>query len=58
MARVERVSSMVEGVHCCVIVNHQIKYFPVHEKNNKKFINLNGKRMKEEDLPFGVEVEI
>ena len=58
MARVERVSTMVEGLPCCVIIDHHIKYFPVHEKNNKKYIKLNGKRMKEEDLPFGIEVEI
>ena len=58
MAKVERVSSMIEGVQCCIIIDHRIKYFPVHEKGNKKYVNLNGKRMNEEDLPFGIEVEI
>ena len=58
MAIVERVSSMVEGVPCCVIIDHKIRYCSVHEKNNKKYIKLNGKRMHEEDLPFGIEVKI
>ena len=58
MAKVERVSSMVDGVNCCVVIDHRIKYFPVHEINGHKYIKLNGKKMKEEDLPFGIEVEI
>lgn len=58
MAIVERVSSMVEGLPCCVIIDHRIKYFPVHEKENKKYINIGGKRMNEDDLPFGIEVKI
>lgn len=58
MAVIERVSSMVEGQPCVVVIDHRVKYFPVHEKNNKKYIKLNGKRMHEDDLPFGIEVEI
>lgn len=58
MAKVERVSSMVEGQPCVIVIDHKIKYCPVHEKNNKKYIKLNGKRMHEDDLPFGIEVEI
>ncbi len=60
MARVERVSSMVEGVHCTVIVNGYIKYFPVHShgEHDCKYIKLNGRRYFEKDLPFGIEVEI
>ena len=58
MAVVERISSMVEGQPCVIVIDHQIRYCPVHEKNNKKFIKLNGKRMHEDDLPFGVEVQI
>ena len=59
MAVVERVSSMVEGLPCVVMVNHKVKNFPVHhEHNGRTYIKLNGKRMHEEDLPFGIEVEI
>ena len=60
MARViaERVSSMVEGAHCCVIVNHHVQYFPVHKKESKKYIKLNGKHYHEDELPFGIEVEL
>jgi len=58
MARIERVSTMVEGLPCCVIIDHHIKYFTVYEKGNKKYIKLCGKRMHEDDLPFGVEIEV
>ena len=58
MAIVERVSSMVEGQPCVVMIDHKVKYCPVHEHGNKRYIKLNGKRMHEEDLPFGIEVEI
>lgn len=35
MTRVERVSSMIEGMPCVVLINGETKHFPVHEKNNK-----------------------
>ena len=58
MARVERVSSMIEGMPCVVLINGETKHFPVHEKNNKKYITLFGKRMHEKDLPMGEEINL
>lgn len=59
MAIVERVSTMVEGQPCVVMIDHKVKYFPVHsEHNGRAYIKLNGQRMHEEDLPFGIEVGI
>ena len=56
MARVTRISSMVEGLQCVILIDGKPKYFPVHEKNNKKFVTLCGKRMHEHELPMGEEV--
>lgn len=58
MTRVERVSSMIEGMPCVVLINGETKHFPVHEKNNKKYITLFGKRVHEQELPMGEEVII
>lgn len=56
MAKVERISSMIEGLPCVILINGEPKHFPVHEKNNKKFVTLLGKRMHESDLPMGEEI--
>ena len=58
MAKVERVSSMQEGLPCVIMINGIPRHFPVHEKNNKKYVTLLGKRMHEKDLPMGEEVNI
>jgi len=58
MARLERLSTMIEGMPCVVLVNGIPKNCPVHEKENKKYVSLCGKRLTEKDLPFGIEVEI
>lgn len=58
MSRVMRISSMVEGLPCPVMMDDQIKYYPVHEKRGKVFINIKGKRYTEDNLPIGEEVII
>lgn len=58
MARVERVSSMIEGIPCVILINGEPKHFPVHDKNNKKYVTLFGKRVHEDDLPMGEEITI
>lgn len=58
MAIIERVSSMVPGLPCVVVINHNIHNLPVHKHRGHAYVKLNGKHMKEEDLPFGIEVEI
>lgn len=58
MAIVERVSSMVETEPCVIMIDHRVKYCPVHRHGSVLYVKLNGKRMKEEDLPFGIEVKL
>ena len=49
---------MVEGLPCPVMIDDQIKYYPVHEKRGATFINIKGKRYTEKNLPIGEEVII
>lgn len=58
MARVMRLSSMVESQPCVIMIDNQVKYFPVHGGRRKKSVKLRGKCYHEEDLPMGVEVII
>ena len=58
MARVMRIGSMIEGLPCPVMMDDQVKYYPVHEKRGTVFINIKGKRYTEKDLPAGEEVII
>ena len=58
MARIIRIGSMIEGLPCPVMVNDQVKYYPVHEKRGRNFINIKGKPYYEKDLPAGEEVII
>lgn len=58
MARIMRISSMVPGVPCTVMINGEVKYFQVHDRQDKRFIKLKGKRYKEDDLPMGEEIII
>ena len=58
MSRVIRISSMVEGLPCPVLIDDQVRYYPVHEKRGEHFINIKGKRYYEKTLPIGEEVII
>ena len=58
MSKIMRISSMVPGVKCAVMIDGVVKYFPVHDRQDKLFINLKGKRCNEDDLPMGEEVII
>lgn len=58
MAQLIRVSSMVEGMRCAIMIDDEVRYFPVHEKNQKKYVKIKGKRYHEHELPMGEEVYI
>jgi hypothetical protein len=49
---------MVEYEPCVVMIDHRVKYLPVHRHGSVLYVKLNGKRLKEKDLPFGIEVKI
>lgn len=58
MARLTRISSMVEGVPCVVMIDNEVKHYPVHEHSTKKtkYIKYKGKKFFEKDLPMGEEI--
>ena len=64
MASVTRVSSMIPGVPCTIVINGRVKNYPVHIHISNKsgnpvehyYINLAGKRYYDKDLPMGEEV--
>ena len=56
--RIMRISSMVEGLPCTMMIDDEIKYYPVHEKKGVRFINIKGKKYSEEKIPLGDEVII
>ena len=58
LIKVSRLSSMVEGIPCAIMIDDSVKYHPVHEKGNRKYIKLKSKRYYEDDLPIGKEIWI
>lgn len=59
MSKVERVSSMVEGMPCTVLYDGRTKNYNVKcNSSGKKYIQFNGRIFHEDELPFGEEVEI
>lgn len=57
--KIVRVGSMVEGLYCPILVNNVSKHYIVHSNNNGKlFISYKGKKLYEDDLPMGEEIEI
>ena len=56
--KIERLSSMQEGLYCVLRVNNKISYRKVAEAEGKKYITHNKRRVYEQDLPIGEEVTI
>lgn len=55
--RVERVSSMVEGLPCAILYNGQTKNYLVKANSEGRlYIQFNGRILHEDELPFGEEV--
>ena len=59
MAKIERLSSMIEGVPCTVIFNGRTKNYKVKSTNDGiKYIQIGSLFLPEAKLPFGEEVEV
>lgn len=59
MAKVERVSSMIEGMPCVILYDGKTKNYPVKcNSAGKKYIQFNGMILHEDQLPFGEEVTV
>ena len=59
MSKIERLSSMIEGVQCTIAYNGKVKNYPVKSNSEgRKYIQFNGRVLHEDELPFGEEIEI
>ncbi|MBP5597950.1 MAG: hypothetical protein J6Y02_21460 [Pseudobutyrivibrio sp.] len=59
MAKIERLSSMIEGMPCAIMYNGVAKSYTVKcNAAGQKYIQFNGKIYHEDELPFGEEVEL
>lgn len=59
MSKIERVSTMIEGLPCTVIFDGKTKMYKVHSKNDgTKYIQIGTVLLTEDDLPFGERVDI
>lgn len=58
--KVERLGSMIPGMRCPVHIDGELKYYTVqHDKDSGgDFIKINGKRLTNDNFPFGEEIEI
>lgn len=57
MAKIERVSSMIEGIVCAVLVNGVVKSYKVKcNSEGRKYIQIGNVVLHEDELPFGEEV--
>ena len=56
---IERVSTMIEGLPCTVIVDGKTKMYKVQSMNDGTlYIQFGTKQLKEDDMPFGERVKI
>lgn len=57
--KIERISTMIEGLPCTVIYNGRTKNYKVKTTNEGlKYIQIGNLFLSEERLPFGEEVEV
>lgn len=58
--KIERLGSMISGTRCPVYVDGNLKYYTVqHDRENGiDFIKINGKRLTNDNFPFGEEITI
>lgn len=58
-SKMERLSSMVNGLKCTVMLNGRIRYFVCKEDaRGKLYIQPEGKKVTEEECPMGEEIFI
>ena len=59
MSKIERVSTMIEGLPCTVIIDGKTKMYKVNSKNDgTKYIQIGTMLLTEDDLPFGERVNV
>ena len=59
MNKIERVSTMIEGLPCTVMFNGKAKNYKVKSTNEGlKYIQIGNLFLSEEKLPFGEEIEV
>lgn len=59
MSKVTRMGSMIDGMYCPLMYNGRTKQYKVQSNNNGDlYICWNGKKLHEEELPMGEEVEV
>lgn len=59
MIKIERISSMIDGLPCTVLYNGKTKYYTVKTNaSGKKYIQVNGMIFHEDELPLGEETKI
>lgn len=57
--RIERISTMIEGLPCTVIIDGKTKMYKVNSKNDGTlYIQIGTMLLTEDDLPFGERVDI
>lgn len=57
--KIERVSTMIEGLPCTVIVDGKTKMYRVQSMTDGTlYIQFGTKLLKEDDIPFGERVEV
>ena len=58
-SKIERVSTMIEGLPCTVIIDGKTKMYKVNSKNDGTlYIQIGTMLLTEDDLPFGEEIDI
>lgn len=59
MAKITRIGTMVAGMYCPLMFSGRTKQYKVLvNSKGDLYINWNGKKLHEEDLPMGEEVEV
>lgn len=59
MAKVMRIGSMVSGMYCPVMIDGSVKnHMTGTDKDGKLFIRYKGKKLTEEKIPMGEEVDV
>lgn len=57
--KVERISSMIEGLPCTILYNGQTKNYPVKANSEGRlYLKFNGMVLHEDELPIGEEVTV
>lgn len=58
-SKIERVSTMIEGLPCTVIIDGKTKIYKVNSKNDGTlYIQIGTMLLTEDDLPFGERVDV